>query len=114
LTAKQLTARKNTASFAVDHRPLKPPPTPPTPEIGRLGLWSLISLDATKKRAIARCLGCEQIHEISVVDGVPSCGCGRASHRDAPTTPRLPAPPRRRSASTRNGGHGLRYRGGGL
>jgi hypothetical protein len=59
--------------------PLHPDPF----EIGRLGsAWSIISLDATKKRALARCLGCQQIREISIVDGVPSCGCGRASHRD--------------------------------
>jgi hypothetical protein len=86
-------ATKSPTSFTVDHRPLKAPPRHSTPkpvpqpdpfEIGRLGsTWSIISLDATKKRALARCLGCQQIREISIVDGVPSCGCGS---RDAPTS----------------------------
>jgi hypothetical protein len=84
-------------SFAVDHRPLKPPVRTPKPrpepkpaapppdpfEIGRIGLWSLINLDSTKKRALARCTACQTIREIALTDGVPSRGCSGSTRSGA-------------------------------
>ena len=54
-------------------------PARPDPEAGleRLGPWVLLGRDPLGKRALARCSGCAAVREISLVDGIPSCGCGR-------------------------------------
>ena len=79
--------------FAVDHAPLQAPvrsrPAPPKPrpvappppdpfEIGTLGPWSLYSKDPLGKRALAKCSHCQTVREISLVDGVPACGCAES------------------------------------
>ena len=67
-------APKSPTSFTVDRRPLKAPPDPF--EIGRIGsTWSILSLDSTRKRGLGRCLACGIVREITVVDGIPACGC---------------------------------------
>jgi Helicase conserved C-terminal domain len=40
-----------------------------------LGPWVILGRDPLGKRALAKCSGCGAVHEISIVDGVPSCGC---------------------------------------
>jgi hypothetical protein len=82
-----------------------PPPDPF--EIGRLGTWSIIKFsDATKKRALARCLACSETREISLVGAVPSC-CGSAARPDAPTFATNLAAAERLGARHRHKGSGL-------
>jgi hypothetical protein len=39
------------------------------------GPWTIFQTDPTGKRALARCTCCQTVREISVVNGIPSCGC---------------------------------------
>jgi hypothetical protein len=62
----------------------KPIAAPPDPFVGleRLGSWFLIRLDATQKRAAAKCTLCGDVKEIGLTDGIPSCGCAASLRSD--------------------------------
>jgi len=65
-------------------KPIEPDPDPFA--IGRIGsAWSVIGLDALKKRGVAKCLACGIVREITVVDGTPLCGCAGSQRRTAET-----------------------------
>ncbi len=90
---------RQTPSFAVEHRPLAPPPRlakpQPRPEpepkpavtppfeagLERLGqTWVIIKRDACGKRAVARCCACLSVREIGLADDtIARCGCSGTS-----------------------------------
>jgi hypothetical protein len=59
-------------------KPVAAPPPDPFAGLERLGNWALLKSDSVGKRAIAKCVGCGAVHQISIVDGIQSCGCAES------------------------------------
>ena len=58
------------------HKAAEPPPPDPFAGLARIGSWLIIQRDRTGKRAVARCLHCSTVREISIADdSVAHCGC---------------------------------------
>ena len=72
----------------------------------RLGPWEILRRDPTGKRAVARCVNCQTVREISVVDGIASCGCARARMGGAATFASSIVAAETRGATNRHKGGG--------
>jgi len=102
LPAKQLAARKTASRVSQTptstSRTRAPVRTPPDPfVVAQFGSWAIFQIDPTKKRGWARCGHCAAIHEISLVDGVPRCGCSASRSITMPKLAFVPGLPRARS-----------------